>query len=316
MKRVVVTGGTGFIGANLVRRLLGEGHSVHLFLRPESPRWRVQGLSSTLQFHEVSLEEKSSLLECIKSIHPDWIFHLATYGGSSWQTEQEKIVRTNLLGTMNLLDSCMEIGFEAFINTGSSSEYGFKNYPPKETDLLEPNSCYAITKAGATQYCQHIGKTCGAHIVTLRLYSAFGPFEQPKRLVPTLILRGLEGKFPPFTAPEVARDFVYIEDVIDAFLLSAKAQGIEPGGIFNIGSGIQTTMKEVAAVAKKVFAIPHEPSWNTMKSRNWDTGTWVSDNQKAREILKWSPVISFENGLKQMVAWFKENPNLRAEYNF
>lgn len=314
MKTVVVTGGTGFIGANLTRRLLGDGHTVHLLLRPESPRWRLEGLPGPIVLHEVSLSDTEALKRELGAIKPDWVFHLAAFGGSSWQTDKKLIVEANLLGTMNLLDVCMDTGFEAFINTGTSSEYGFKNHAPAETELLEPNSCYAIAKAGATHYCRNTAVSRKAHILTLRLYSAYGPFEQPQRLLPTLILNGIRGRFPPLVDPEVARDFIYIDDVVEAFIVAAKAKEIEPGGVFNIGTGVQTSMRRVAEIAQQIFQITTQPQWNAMPSRLWDTGVWVADNRKALSLLPWKPLVPFQEGLAKMARWFIDQPAIQKIY--
>ncbi|MBF0548377.1 MAG: NAD-dependent epimerase/dehydratase family protein [Candidatus Riflebacteria bacterium] len=314
MKTVVLTGATGFIGANLTRRLLKDGHSIHLLLRRDSPRWRIKDIASDIVLHEISLLERDSLQKTLNKIRPDWIFHLAAFGGSSWQVDRKKIIETNLLGTINLLDASMENGFEAFLNAGTSSEYGLKDHPPSETELLEPNSCYAIAKAGATNYCRHIGVTKKARTVTLRLYSAFGPFEQPKRLMPVLILKALKGVFPPLVDPEVSRDFVYVDDVTDAFVIAAEFDKVEPGSIFNIGTGIQTKMRDVVAFAKKHFCITATPQWNAMNSRAWDTNIWIANNKKALETLKWKPKFSFEEGMKKMTAWFLENVEIQRLY--
>ena len=224
------------------------------------------------------------------------------------------MVRTNISGTVNLLEACMKHGFEAFVNTGSSSEYGFKTSAPAESELLEPNSCYAVTKAAATHYCRYIARSRNAHAVTLRLYSVYGPYEDPNRLVPALVLNGLNGALPPLTAPDTARDYVYVEDVCDAYLLAASRPDIARGSVYNVGTGTQTTLREVVEVVRKEMGIRTDPEWGGMKDRSWDTSTWVSDNRLIKRELGWSPRFTFKQGFKKTAEWFSGHPEIAEFY--
>src|SRR5438094_903055 len=121
MKRVLVTGATGFVGANLTRRLLADGHEVHLFAREESNLWRLHQIRRDVQLHSVSLDERDAVDEAIQQIKPEWIFHLAAHGAYSWQQDVDRIFKVNVTGTINLVDACVRAGFESLVNAGSSS---------------------------------------------------------------------------------------------------------------------------------------------------------------------------------------------------
>ena len=317
MKRIILTGASGFVGANLARRLLRDGHELHLLLRRNHHLWRIAAIQNDVQLHETDLSDEESLVRIVESICPEWVFHLAAYGAYSTQTDLRRMVWTNILGTMNLVQACLKTGFEAFVNTGSSSEYGFKDHAPAEDELLEPNSPYAVTKASSTLFCRHIARSRQVHLPTLRLYSIYGPYEEPSRLIPTLIVRGLNGKLPPLVNPETARDFVYVDDVVEAYLLAATQSSFEEyGAVYNVGSGIQTTLREVVEVARRVMNIEDEPEWGSMPARQWDTQVWVSDNSKIRNELGWQPRFTLEQGLRATINWLKENPaflNRRTE---
>jgi len=246
----------------------------------------------------------------VRRIQPDWIFHLAAYGAYSSQTDLHKMVQTNVVGTVNLFEACLKVGFEAFINTGSSSEYGFKDHAPSEKEWLEPNSHYAVTKASATLFCRYTAQFKNVHLVTLRLYSVYGPYEEPMRLIPTLILHGLRGELPPLVNPNVVHDFIYIDDVIEAYVLAASVSGQEPGAIYNVGTGVQTAMGEVVKTARQVLEIDVEPNWGSMPNRHWDTHVWLADNKKIREELGWYPKYNFEQGFRLMLNWFHSNPKM------
>lgn len=314
MKHVIITGATGFIGTNLTRRLLNEGHEIHLLVRPGYSPWRIQAIRGDVHLHEIELQDIESLGGIVRRIRPDWVFHLAASGAYSWQTDLAHMVQTNIVGTINLVEACLQAGFETFINTGSSSEYGFKRTTPTETEWLEPNSHYAVTKASASLFCRYTAQSRNVRLYTLRLYSVYGPYEEPKRLMPTLIRLGLKGKLPPLVNPETARDYIYVDDVVDAYLLAATRSVQELGAVYNIGSGVQTSLREVVHVARQVLGIVVEPEWGTMSQRIWDTNTWVADIQKSSDELGWHPQFTFQQGFRKMVQWFSDNTEFLGCY--
>ncbi|HEV2027855.1 MAG TPA: NAD(P)-dependent oxidoreductase [Candidatus Dormibacteraeota bacterium] len=312
-KRVLVTGASGFVGANLVRRLLREGHEVNLILRPESAGWRLTELESVAK-HIVNLADAEGVMRSVEVVRPDWIFHLAAHGAYSSQTDLHEMIQTNVVGTVNLVQACLRTGFEAFVNTGSSSEYGFKDHPPAESDLLEPNSHYAVTKASATLYCRLTAQTHNVQLRTLRLYSVYGPWEEPTRLVPSLISYALKGRLPPLADPDVARDYVYVDDACDAYLLAATQAGAEPSAVLNIGTGIQSNLAQMVEVACALLEVREPAVWGSMANRRWDTNTWVADNKKAVAELGWTPQTSLVEGLAKTISWFRDHPALRTYY--
>ena len=313
-KRVILTGGTGFVGANLARRLLDDGHELHLLVRPGYRSWRIETILTDLRVHEVHLADNDILTKVVRDIRPDWIFHLATHGAYASQTDLQQMVQTNIVGTVNLVEACLVTGFESFVNTGSSSEYGFKDHPPSETETLEPNCRYGVTKASATMFCRYAAQEKDVHLPTLRLYSVFGPYEEPTRLLPTLIRYGKEGKFPPLVDPTVARDFVYADDVVEAYRLAASLPGSEKGAVYNLGTGVSTTIRDVTEVARRLMGIEETPQWGTMPNRTWDTDVWVADPRKIRSALGWRPRYSLEEGFSKLVQWFDDHPTIMDFY--
>ena len=304
MKRVVVTGASGFVGANLVRRLLAEGHEVHLLLRPGYAAWRLQAIRDEILLHEVDLRDGEGLARVVALIRPEWVFHLAAYGAYSHQTDLAQMVATNISATAHLITACLATGFEAFVHTGSSSEYGLVDHAPAESEAIDPNSYYACTKAAATHLCRHIARDHDVHVPTLRLYSVYGPYEEPTRLLPTLVLRGLRGELPPLVNPEIARDFVFVEDICDAYLLAAAHPQTERGAIYNVGTGVQTTLREIVELARGQCEIASEPIWGSMGDRHWDTETWVADADKIARELGWRPRHGLAEGFSRTVEWF------------
>jgi len=312
MKEVLVTGGTGFVGANLVRRLLLDDHHVHLVVRPGYHKWRIEEIKADLIIHEIDLLNLQQLTSEIQRIKPEWVFHLATNGAYSWQNDSTHIMSTNVAGTVNFVDACVKAGFEKLVYTGSSSEYGLKSHAPAENEWLDPNSLYAVTKAFGTQYCRYVALSKGIDVYSLRLYSVYGPFEEPGRFIPRLIIEGIEKKLPPLVDPKVARDFIYVDDVIDAYLQLAGSADIKPGTVFNVGTGKQTTIEDAVRVSMEVFGFTCEPQWGKYASRSWDTETWQANNSHIKNELGWQPKFSFERGFRKTLDWFMANPQFTS----
>jgi dolichol-phosphate mannosyltransferase len=313
-RRVLVTGASGFVGANLARRLLEEGHEVHLLLRERHHQWRVQEIRDDVTVHESDLSDLASLDAVMAAARPEWIFHLAAHGAYPDQQDLDQMIATNMQGTANLVRAAERGGVEALVNSGSSSEYGYKDHAPSEDEWLDPNSNYGATKAAATLLCRFTAQRSVVRITTLRLYSAYGPFEEPSRLVPTLVVKGLEGHLPPLVNPNIARDYVYVNDICDAYLLAAATPAMEPGAVFNVGSGVQTTLAEIVAIARRLLSIREEPQWGTMPERSWDTNVWVSNPKRIKAELGWSVKQDIESGLRKTIEWFNWHPEQLDRY--
>lgn len=313
-KRVIITGASGFIGSNLARRLLRDGHEVHLLLCPQYNSWRIEAIRSDVNIHKVNLLDKENIMSVVNDIRPHWIFHLAVYGAYPQQIDIYTMVQINIVGTVNLVNACLKSGFEIFVNTSTSSEYGFKDHRPVENEILNPNSYYAFTKASATMFCRYTAISQNVYIQTLRLYSVYGPFEEPTRFIPVLILNAFKGRFPPLVNPAVAHDFMYIEDAEEAYIKTAILSRQEPGAIYNVGTGVQMSIRDVVKIVRKMFKIKEEPIWDSMPCRTWDTSIWIADNRKIQEKVGWKPKYTFHEGFQKTVAWFRENPKLLTYY--
>jgi nucleoside-diphosphate-sugar epimerase len=310
-KRVLVTGASGFVGANLARRLLLEGHNLHLIQRHDYTSWRLHDVLLETTLHLADLESGADVLALVDRVRPDWIVHLAVEGAYASQNDLQKIVGTNINGTVNLLAAASLVGCEVFINTGSSSEYGRKDHAPTEDEALQPNSVYAATKAACTLLCEQVARNRGLPVYTLRLYSVYGPYEDPGRLIPSLLRNGFLGCFPPLADPSIARDFVHVDDVCAAYLAAANASSqIDGNRIFNIGTGIQTQLQQIVSVAAELMGVASKPDWGKFASRTWDTDVWIADPSKARDLLGWRPATDVRAGLARTIEWYRDRRGL------
>jgi len=312
--RALVTGAAGFLGANLVRHLAAAGHDVVAVARPGGASWRLEETAADVRILELDLRDAAAVEQAVAATKPQWLFHLASHGAYSWQTDIETMIAVNIAATAALLAAARSADVQAFVNAGSSSEYGRKGHPPREDEWLEPNSFYAVTKAAGT-HLTALAAAEGLPAATLRLYSIYGPWEDPGRLIPALVREAARGQLPPLVGPETARDFVYVEDCCDALLRAAQrgAPG-GPGAALNIGSGVQTRLDELVDVARRALGVTALPEWGTMEGRGWDTNVWVSDPRAARELLGWKATTGLDDGLARTAAWLRERPGLWERY--
>ena len=308
-KTILITGATGFVGSCLVHNCINGNREVHIIKREQSNTWRIKDVLNRALIHNVDIIDNVNLEKLIKDIKPDIIFHTATYGGYPFQKDIDKIIQVNIIGTLNLVNACSKVGFDIFVNTGSSSEYGLKSKPMLETDLLEPVNDYGIAKAAATLFCQVKARSEGLPIVTLRLFSPYGYYEEPTRLVPSVIRSCLLDENPKVSLPTSVRDFIFIEDVIDAYMKTIKMLNTS-GQIFNIGYGQQHSVEYVVNKIIELIGNKVKPKWGSIPNRLNEPTFWQANISKSKDILKWEPKHSIDEGLKKTVEWFRENIHL------
>jgi len=309
-KKVLITGATGFIGANLLRKCLELGAQVHIFTRTISNKWRIEDTLEDISEYCIDLLDYDKLEAIVSDIKPEIILHTAIYGGYPFQKDVNKITQTNIIGTSNLIDACAKSGFSLFVNTGSSSEYGLKDAPISEIDLPEPNSIYGISKTAASLVCRAKSKSENLPIVTLRLFSPYGYYEEPTRLIPSVITSCLKKEGPRLSSPDSVRDFIFIEDVIAAYMKAVENRNKIAGEIFNIGSGRQYSVREVVDRIIELTGAKVYPQWGNILNPRNEPLKWQANISKAKDTLGWEPQYSLKDGLNKTIEWFKENLSL------
>lgn len=306
MRKYLVTGGSGFIGSNLVKRLVDDGKKVYLVLEANADLWRLKDIIDKVKIYYISLIEFDKITSLVKSIKPDVIFHLAAYGGLPYQKTPKKIFDVNFYGTVNLLNSCKQVGFDCFINTGSSSEYGMKDCAMSEDDVLEPVSDYGVSKAAATQFCLKEALFNKLPVYTVRPFSVYGDFEMSGRLIPSICINVLQNKPVNLSSPGFVRDFIYVEGVVDFYMLLHEKRP-QDFFIFNVGTGVQATIADVMNIITALRPEKITVNWGTNIARPWEPEVWKADISRAKNILGWSPKYSLSEGLEKSLLWFEKN---------
>ena len=305
-KRVLVTGGTGFLGSCLVRLLIERGAYVHVLIRARSDRWRLREIEPQLVVHSGDLADFDSLRHVVAVVQPEVIFHTAASGGYPGQGRRESVFANNVLAAHHLLLATRDLACRRIVHTGGSLEYGPKTQPIVENDVLEPLSVYGAAKAAATILLQQAARHEKRPIVIVRAFSIYGCREAPSRFIPTAIRAALLGTRLPLTAPGFVRDFIFVDDVAEACVRAAEADGVQ-GEIINIGTGVQSSNEEVVAHIEQQVGRPIDVDVGAYPPHLTDTTHWAACVDKAKTLLDWQARYTLAQGLAKTIAWFKES---------
>lgn len=282
MAKALITGATGFIGSHLVEFLKQKG-------------------VSTMALKHEKLQERWQLKDILTDYKPDYIFHLAAFGNMHHQKDVRPIFQSNIHATFNLLEASLHIPYSAFINIGSSSEYGKKEEPMIEEMLPETTTLYGASKVASTYLCRAFAKTFTKPIVTVRPFSVYGVGEAQFRFIPTIIKHLQSQKVMDFDQLGV-HDWIYIDDLISGIGTIVDNARVLSGEVVNIGTGIQTSNivieKMLAKLAGKSLNVNY---FNNMRPD--DSPVWVDGSRKLR-LLGWKPQVSLEEGLKRCYEYY------------
>lgn len=302
---IFIFGAGGFIGVNILKTLLTYRKDVYGLSKDSKKNWRfVHAYIPKSQLLVCDITSQNDLDSIFSRYQPKTIFNLAAYGAYSKQGDAEMIYQTNFNANNTIVETAKEYGFSAYIYSGSSSEYGLNCQGPKESDELIPNSYYAVSKVATYYALKYYGKVERLPVVHFRLYSVYGPWEEPDRLIPVLVQKARQGQYPKFVNPKISRDFIHVRDVSRAFIVAASK--IRPqlyGEAFNIGTNIKTTIRELALTTKRVAHIRTTPQFGKMENRKWDLSNWYGDSHKASRLLDWKSQLNFEKGLREVFDW-------------
>lgn len=313
---IVVFGAGGFIGINLLRSLSQYRDDVYGVSQNPETNWRINaGGVDKRHFKRCDITDFSQTRDLMRSIKPKTIFNLSAFGAYSSQRLYKKIYITNFNAMVDLLELAKEHGFDCYVHAGSSSEYGTNSKKPSEDDELLPNSHYALSKVASSYAIKYYGKTEKLPVTNLRIYSAYGPWEEPNRLIPRLISMAKKGEWPSFVARDISRDFVHVDEVCEAFIMAAIAITKTMGNSYNIGSGKKTTIHSLALLAKSVFDIPNPPIFGGMKNRKWDLLEWQANPARAKIDFGWKAKIPLKAGLRLVADWQEKVDYKNAYWN-
>jgi nucleoside-diphosphate-sugar epimerase len=306
-RSVLVTGATGFLGANLTRRVLAAGATVHAIVRDTSSLWRLGPVAHLVEIHRGNLLNSPVVQRIVKASRPELIYHLAVERPGSVPGDHNRVLDANAQATLSLLQATSELAYRRMVVAGSSLEYGHGQMPLVETMAIRPGTQYGASKAAASQAALEFAREHQRPIVVLRPFSIFGYYESPARLIPTAIVAALDGTRMRLTQPGLRRDFVFVEDVVDAFIAAATTDGLAPGETLNVGTGIQTTNERAVAAVEEACGRKIDIAPQRHANHETDTTHWVADITNVRNRLGWQARHSFEEGIEKTTRWIQQH---------
>src|SRR5882672_10028969 len=307
-KRYLVTGGAGFIGSHIVRRLVGEGELVRVVDNLSTGQSiRLKTVRDSIEFVEGDLADERVSDEVVRDV--DYVLHQAAVP-SVQRSVQDPVGtnRANITATLNLLESCRRAGVRRLVYAASSSAYGDTEILPKQEDMpANPLSPYALQKFVGEQYCKVYHMLHGLETVSLRYFNVFGPGQDPHSEYSAVIPKFITGLLAnqPITIfgdGEQSRDFTFIDNVVEANLLALRAKEA-PGIVCNIGCAERITLNQLIQILEKITDTKARVEYAAGKPG--DVRHSLADIGRAKAILQYQPKISVEEGLQRTVAAYR-----------
>jgi UDP-glucose 4-epimerase len=305
-ERVLVTGGSGFLGAHLTRRLVADGADVHVTSRLPPSAWRLRDVDD-VGIHPLDVADANAVATVGANVRPNVVFHLAAFShvGRSWQHVDE-CIRTNVQGTAVLLHALEQHACERFVFLSTSDVYGRADVPWREDGDAQPLSPYAASKLAAESYCRMLHRAAGMPVVILRPFSAYGPMQETDRLIPELIVRALRVEDIALTRGTQTREFTYVDDVVDAMVRAASTDTDDAQGrVFNVGSGEEVSVRRVVETVLDALGNPVTARFGARPERPGEITRVVSDTTAARIALQWAPTVTLGDGIARTVEWYR-----------
>lgn len=307
-RKVLVTGAGGFIGSHLVERLVELGAQTRAFFRYQSTASR--GWLAGSKFEE-GMECFFGDIRDAESVRPaidgvDTVFHLAALIGIPYSYEAPlSYVRTNVEGTLNLLQLARAHGVGRFVHTSTSEVYGTaRTFPITEQHALHGQSPYSASKIGADQMAEAFYRSFGLPVAILRPFNTYGPRQSARAVIPTIISQALHGKEVRLGSLHPTRDLTFVTDTVEGFIRAAVAPEAV-GEVIQLGVGREVSIKELAETIFQILGrtVPIVTQDERIRPEASEIDRLLSDNTKARERLGWSPRVPLEEGLRRTVEW-------------
>jgi dTDP-glucose 4,6-dehydratase len=311
-KSVLVTGAGGFIGSHLTERLVLLGARTRVLLRYTS-RGDLGWLTGTsvaaeLEVFRADLSDHAVIARAMRGV--DVVMHLAALIGIPYSYEAPaSYARTNVDGTMNLLEAARDAGVSRFVHTSTSEVYGTARYVPIDEDHpLQAQSPYAASKIAADKFVESFHHAFGLPAVTVRPFNTYGPRQSLRAIVPTIIAQALDGGRIELGNVTPTRDLTFVADIVEGFVRAACSDAAV-GTVVNLGTGREISIGELAEVIGRLVGRPIDIQADAQRMRPpaSEVQQLCASTARAGEVLGWAPATSIEDGLARTIEWIREN---------
>jgi NAD dependent epimerase/dehydratase len=312
-RRVLVTGAGGFVGSHLTERLVRAGGRVRAMVHYNALGtwgWLDQSpVRGDIDVMASDLADRDSVVRAMTG--SEIVFHLGALIAIPYSYEAPaSYVHTNVIGTLNVLQAARELGVERVVHTSTSEVYGTAQYVPiDEKHPLQGQSPYSASKIGADKMAQAFHRSFGVPVVTLRPFNTFGPRQSARAVIPTIITQCLAGDTVHLGSLEPTRDFSYVTDSVEGYLLAAGTDKVV-GMTINLGSGREISIGDLARTIMEMTgsAATIESDERRLRPEASEVDRLLADNSLARSLLGWRPQVTLEDGLARTIDWICQNP--------
>jgi nucleoside-diphosphate-sugar epimerase len=303
--RVFLTGGAGFIGSHVARVLVGKGHDVSVAVRETTDCWRIRDLVPRLRLLPCDLERPETVTEQVKAVRPELAIHLAWYAvPGHYLTAPEN--SGMLCASIHLASELAAVGCGRFVGVGTCFEYDTALGYLSESSAIRPGSLYAATKVALHTVLEQLGALSGMEVAWARLFYQFGPFEDERRLVPSVVRSLLRDEQVKVTTGEQYRDYLHVEDVGAAIAAVAESDLTGP---VNIGSGQPRQIREIVATIGRLLGREPLIRFGALPPRPSDPIFVCANATRLREGTTWTPRFAeLEPALQHTIDWWRRQP--------
>lgn len=305
-KRLLVTGGAGFIGSHLVRRLISTQADVIVLARTNAMPWRLDDCAGYYRLAATDIADENAVYRIFADTRPDGVYHLAAYGVDSAQQDMTRAVSVNVTGTINVLKAMKACGCSRIVAVGSGAEYGNHQGAVSEDAPLRPEKAYACTKAAATIIAHQYATQHHIDIVTLRPFGVYGEAEPQHKIFCHAILSMLRGDTLDLTPCTQSRDYCYVGDVVDALIAAYENEALT-NAVFNIGTGKAYPLRHYIEQIRTMIEPRGEVRFGALPYRSGELWSPLPNVRLAAQQLNWHSAHSLDEGLEKTIDWFREN---------
>jgi len=316
-RKILVTGAGGFIGSHLVETLVKAGAQVRGFVRYNSRgdagllRLLPPDLISKVEVIAGDLRDEDAIRKAVQGCQT--VFHLGALISIPYSYYHPvEVASTNMMGTLNMLLACRDLGVERLVHTSTSEVYGTaRKVPINEEHPLQGQSPYSASKIGADKLAESFYCAFGLPVITVRPFNTFGPRQSARAVIPTIITQALTLDSVSLGSLDTTRDFTYVSDTISGFLHAARSEkGL--GEVFNLGTGVEIRIGDLAEKVIRMVdrKVSIQVDNQRLRPQNSEVMRLISDNSRAREVIGWKPVTPFEKGLENTIAWIRQHLDL------